>query len=69
MASLESAYFAVEQLAKDFKANENHYLRPEYSESQTRIDFIDKSAFISFNLWVLFLPSSEFIPHAMRGSG
>ncbi len=42
MASLESAFFAVEQLAKDFKANENHYLRPEYSESQARIDFIDK---------------------------
>ena len=34
MALLESAYFAVEQLAKDFKSNENHYLRPEYSETR-----------------------------------
>lgn len=40
--SLESAYNTIEKLVEDFKANEKHYLAPTYSESQARLDFIDK---------------------------
>ncbi len=40
--SLETAYNAVEKLVNDFKANERHYLAADYSESQARLDFIDK---------------------------
>jgi len=40
--SLESAYNSIEKLVNDFKANERHYLGPDYSESQARLDFIDK---------------------------
>lgn len=40
--SLEAAYNTIEKLVEDFKANEKHYLSPSYSESQVRIDFIDK---------------------------
>ncbi len=40
--SLETAYNTIEKLVEDFKANEKHYLAPTYSESQARIDFIDK---------------------------
>jgi len=40
--SLESAYSIVEKLVNDFKVNERHYLAQNYSESQARLDFIDK---------------------------
>lgn len=40
--SLESAYSTIEKLVNDFKANERHYLAADYSESQARLDFIDK---------------------------
>lgn len=40
--SLESAYSLIEKLVKDFNANEKHYLASDYSESQARLDFIDK---------------------------
>jgi len=42
MASLESAYFEIEKLAENFKANERYYLSIEYSEAEARMDFIDK---------------------------
>jgi len=42
MASLEKAYYTIEKLVNDFKTNERHYLAQEYSESQARLDFIDK---------------------------
>lgn len=40
--SLESAYNTIEKLVNDFKNNERHYLASDYSESQARLDFIDK---------------------------
>lgn len=40
--SLESAYNTIEKLVNDFKNNERHYLATDYSESQARLDFIDK---------------------------
>ncbi|MBN8586213.1 MAG: N-6 DNA methylase [Ignavibacteria bacterium] len=40
--SLESAYSLIEKLVNDFNANEKHYLASDYSESQARLDFIDK---------------------------
>jgi len=40
--SLESAYSTIEKLVNDFKNNERHYLATDYSESQARLDFIDK---------------------------
>lgn len=40
--SLESAYNTIEKLVEDFKSNERHYLAQDYSESQARLDFIDK---------------------------
>lgn len=40
--SLETAYNIIEKLVNDFKNNERHYLATDYSESQARLDFIDK---------------------------
>jgi len=40
--SLESAYSIIEKLVNDFKTNDRHYLAQNYSESQARLDFIDK---------------------------
>ena len=40
--SLESAYFIIENLVKDFQSNERFYLSHEYPEASARMDFIDK---------------------------
>ncbi len=39
---LQSAFETVKMLAADFKANEQAFLNPTYSEAQVRQDFIDK---------------------------
>ena len=36
--SLESAYFTVENLVKDFQSNEKYYISHEYSETEARWD-------------------------------
>jgi adenine-specific DNA-methyltransferase len=36
------AFKAISELVNDFKANENHYLNPSYSEADVRNDFINK---------------------------
>ncbi len=41
-ATFEDAFAVVQSLAKDFKANEKHFLSPSYQESEARKDFIDK---------------------------
>ncbi|RPI16514.1 MAG: hypothetical protein EHM58_11750 [Ignavibacteriae bacterium] len=40
--SLETAYFAVQELVENFKANETKYLSQSYQEAEVRKDFIDK---------------------------
>ena len=40
--SFDNALKSVTQLVNDFKANENHYLNPSYSEADVRNDFINK---------------------------
>ncbi|MFQ3597814.1 MAG: N-6 DNA methylase [Chloroherpetonaceae bacterium] len=40
--SLQSAFETVKVLTADFKANEQAFLNPTYSEAQVRQDFIDK---------------------------
>jgi type I restriction-modification system DNA methylase subunit len=40
--SFAKAFSLITQLAADFEANEHTYLEQKYSESQARIDFIDK---------------------------
>jgi len=42
MTSLEKAYSEVCQLVQDFKANERHFLSPDYQEAEVRKDYIDK---------------------------
>jgi hypothetical protein len=38
----EKSFLAVTELVKNFQANENYYLSPEYQEVDVRRDFIDK---------------------------
>jgi type I restriction-modification system DNA methylase subunit len=40
--SFENALKTITDLVNDFKANENHYLNPSYSEADVRNDFINK---------------------------
>ena len=40
--TFETAFEAVQTLAKDFHANKAHYLSPGYQEQEVRKDFIDK---------------------------
>jgi hypothetical protein len=40
--SFDESYQRVSQLVANFQRNERHYLSPTYSESQARLDFIDK---------------------------
>jgi adenine-specific DNA-methyltransferase len=40
--SFENSFKTVSDLVSDFKANENHYLNPSYSEADVRNDFINK---------------------------
>jgi adenine-specific DNA-methyltransferase len=40
--AFERAFGEVKDLVADFKANESYYLSPQFSEAQTRKDFIDK---------------------------
>ena len=40
--TLNEAFERVQALASDFKANEKHYLSPQYQEAEVRKDFIDK---------------------------
>lgn len=42
MTNFDSAFEEVQLLVEDFEKNISHYLRPEYSEAQVRLDFIDK---------------------------
>ena len=41
-STFETAFAAVQALAKDFEENRRHYLSPGYQESEVRKDFIDK---------------------------
>jgi adenine-specific DNA-methyltransferase len=41
-STFETAFAAVQVLAKDFEANRRHYLSHGYQESEVRKDFIDK---------------------------
>ncbi|HEX9741127.1 MAG TPA: hypothetical protein VGA29_10165, partial [Ignavibacteriaceae bacterium] len=38
----EKSFLAVTELVKNFQANENYYLSPDYQEVDVRRDFIDK---------------------------
>ncbi len=40
--TFSTAFARVKELAEDFADNEQSYLEPKYSESQARLDFIDK---------------------------
>lgn len=40
--TFDDAFAVVQSLAKDFKANQAHFLSPSYQESEVRKDFIDK---------------------------
>jgi adenine-specific DNA-methyltransferase len=42
MSRIKEAFHTVSQLVNDFKANEKHYLSPQYQEAEVRKDFIDK---------------------------
>jgi hypothetical protein len=42
MASLETAYFSIAKLVKNFKENSSHYLSKNYSEIDVRRDFLDR---------------------------
>lgn len=42
MSNFDSAFSKVIELATDFEDNIHHYLKPDYSEAQVRLDFIDK---------------------------
>jgi adenine-specific DNA-methyltransferase len=42
VVTFENAFAQVQLLAKDFEANQAHYLSPAYQESEVRKDFIDK---------------------------
>jgi len=41
-STFETAFAAVQALAKDFEENRRHYLSSGYQESEVRKDFIDK---------------------------
>ena len=40
--AFDEAFSRVKELVADFKANENFYLSPQFSEAQARKDYIDK---------------------------
>jgi predicted type IV restriction endonuclease len=40
--AFDEAFSRVKELVADFKANENFYLSPQFSEAQARKDYVDK---------------------------